>query len=168
MLSQASYLKINLYSNKVGFFLSFNCIFAKIGNSNNVDTVVELMKCNCLSVLLYCLEAVNLTKTDLNYLQFPLNRAFMKIFHVKDSVSIGWCEYYMHQMPIKLLLDAKKYNFYKKMSKSDCYLMQHLYAHAASKLSTDLTAKYNVNNYASIGRFRYKLWSKFYADLVNL
>ena len=54
------------------------------------------------------------------------------------------------------------------MSKSDCYLMQHLYAHAASKLSSDLTAKYNVNNYASIGRFRYELWSKFYADLVNL
>ena len=70
----------------------------------------------------------------------------MKIFHVKDSVSIGWCEYYMHQKPIKLLLDAKNYNFYKNMSKSDCYLMQHLYAPAATNLSTDLTAEYNVNN----------------------
>ena len=168
VLSQASYLKINLHSNKVGFFRSFNGIFAKIGNSNIVDTIVELMKCNCLSVLLYCLEAVNLTKTDLNYLQFPLHRAFMKIFHVKDNVSIGWCQYYMHQMPIKLLLDAKKFNFYKKMSKSDCYLMQHLYAHAACNLFSDLTAKYNLNNNASIGRFRFELWATFHADLVNL
>ena len=46
--------------------------------------------------------------------------------------------------------------------------MQHLYAHAASKLSKDSTAKYNVNNYASIGRFRYELWSKLYTDLVNM
>ena len=38
VLSQASYLKINLHSNKVGFFRS-NGIFAKIGNSNNVDTI---------------------------------------------------------------------------------------------------------------------------------
>ena len=54
VLSQASYLKINnLHSHEVGFFCSFNSIFAKVGNSNNVDTVVELMKCNCLSVAYY-------------------------------------------------------------------------------------------------------------------
>ena len=40
--------------------------------------------------------------------------------------------------------------FIKKMSKSDCYLMQHLYAHAACNLFSDLTAKYNLNNNASI------------------
>ena len=54
------------------------------------------------------------------------------------------------------------------MSKSDCYLMQHLYAHAACNLFSDLTAKYNLNNNASIGRFRFELWATFHADLVNL
>ena len=76
VLSQASYLKINL-PNKVGFFCSTEFLL-------KLEILISrhycLMKCNCLSVLLYCLEAVNLTKTDLNYLQFPLTQGFYENF----------------------------------------------------------------------------------------
>ena len=82
MFQQANFLKVNVHSCKVKFFQAFNSIYGKIGNGNSFDTIVHLLKSNCLSVLLFNLESVNLTKTNLNNLEFPLHRAFIKIFHV--------------------------------------------------------------------------------------
>ena len=48
VFSQASYVKVNLHTNKVKFFYTFNGIFAKIGSARNVDTITQLMRSNCL------------------------------------------------------------------------------------------------------------------------
>jgi hypothetical protein len=158
---QAACLKINLHSNKVKFFYSFNNILAKLGNSDNIDTIVHLMKINCLSVLLFNLEAVGLSKTDINNLKFPVFRAYMKIFHIDDKDSVDWCMFYMHQLPIDLLIDARKVKFFNKMSKSDCYLMKHLFSVSARAQMLHIYNSHDVDNTITYNNFVYILWSKF-------
>ena len=88
---------------------------AKIGSSNNVDTVVNLMKSKCLSVLLFNLEAVSLNRTDLNNLKFSIHRAYMKMFNIKDKISVDWCQFYMNKLPWDFILRARKLTFYGNM-----------------------------------------------------
>ena len=127
VFQQANFLKVNVHSCKVKFFQAFNSIYGKIGNGNSFDTIVHMLKSNCLSVLLFNLESVNLTKTNLNNLEFPLHRAFIKIFHVKETNSILWCQYFMNQLPVESLLDFRRRNFYLKLCSTECVLLQHFF-----------------------------------------
>ena len=126
------------------------------------------MKYNCLSVLLFNIEALTVTKTDLNNLTFPLYRAFMKIFHVKNKDSVGWCQYYMHQLPVEYLIDARKFKYYVKMSASECFLLQHLYCHAAVGHIDAIKKKYGISCDISYSKFLFLLWQRTYNDLVRL
>ena len=87
-----TYMKINIHQNKVKFVWAFNAIYAKLGSTASAETLVQLLKANCLKVLLYNLESVYLTKTNINQLSFPLDRAFIKIFNLKDTKSIHTCQ----------------------------------------------------------------------------
>jgi hypothetical protein len=162
---QASYVKINVHSCKVKFFRSFNSIYAKLGSSSSVDTLVKLMKTNCLSVLLHNLECVNLTKTNLSNLSFPLNRSFIKIFNVSDIKSVTWCQYYMGQLPVEFILDIRKRKFYKKLSVSDCPLLQQFFSGAAAGLLKQINLKYNVTCNLSVNAFAHCVWEKFLQNL---
>ena len=116
-------LKIDVHYNKVKFFTSFNAIHAKLGSSASAETLIHLLKTNCLSALLYNLEAVHLTKTNINQLTYPLDRSFMEIFHLKNTDSIRLCQYYMYQLPVEMLIDMRKLLFWQKIRNSDCDLL---------------------------------------------
>ena len=167
MFRQASTLKVNLHSNKVKFFQAFNSIYAKLGKACNVDTIVHLLKSNCLSTLLFNLESINLSKSDINNLKFPVSRAFVKIFHIKETVSINWCQYYMHVMPIDFMLDARKLKFVRKMSNSKCYIMQILFSKSANDILVNICNKYGLSAKVSQGKFLFTLWEKFYNLLTD-
>ena len=166
VFSQASYVKLNLHTNKVNFFYTFNGIFAKIGSARNVDTITQLMRSNWLCHLVFNLESVQITKTDLNNLQFPLYRAFMKIFNVRDKAKIAWCQFYMRQLPINYLLDYRKVKYYKKLSLSECYLMQHLYNNIARGHLDEIYVKYGLEAEATVSKLLSTLWSEFHSELV--
>ena len=116
---------------KLIFFRSFNALFAKLGSSNNPDTLLNLMKTNCLSILLYNVEAVYLTKTNVHDLCFPLNRSYVKIYHVQDKESISHCQFYTNQLPMEMLIDSKRLWYLLKLENSDCffYCPMHLKFH---------------------------------------
>ncbi|MFZ2538725.1 MAG: reverse transcriptase family protein, partial [Oscillospiraceae bacterium] len=162
---QSSYLKINVHSCKVKFFQAFNNIFAKIGSTSSIDTIVQLLKSNCLSVLLYNLEAVQLTKTNLNNLSFPINRAFIKIFHISDSKSIKWCQYYLILLPVESILDQRKRKFYFKLANSECPLLNLFYNKSACNRLIAINEKYNVLLSANSANFLKILWEKCLTDL---
>ena len=110
-LLHGMYLKIYAHYNKVKFFTSFNAIYAKLGSSSNAETLVHLLKTNCLSALLYNLEAVHLTKTNINQLTYSLDRSCIKNFHLKNTDSIRLCQYYMYQLPVEMLIHLRKLLF---------------------------------------------------------
>jgi len=55
-----------------------NAVFARIGHVASEKVTLQLTKSICLPVLLYGLEACPLTKSDLQYSDFVINRFFMK------------------------------------------------------------------------------------------
>ena len=74
--------------NKFAFFRNFNSIYARLGSFASAETLIHLMKSNCLSSLLFGLESVRLSRTDVNNLSFPLNRAYVKMLHINESAII--------------------------------------------------------------------------------
>ena len=144
-LVHGTYLKINVHQNKVKFSRAFNAIYAKLGSTASAETLVHLLKANCLSVLLYNLEAVYLTKTNINQLSFLLDRAFVKIFHLKDTRSTHTCQYYMYQLPIHMLIDVRKLLFWQKMKNSECFLLKHMFSCSSSVSFEELCCKYKLH-----------------------
>ena len=166
VFNSACYLKLNVHKNKVKFFQSFNSIYSKLGSSNCKDTIVHLMRTNCLSVLMYGLESVELTKSNVNSLEYPLTRSFIKMFHVNEKNTISWCQYYMNQLPVKFLIDIRKRRYFEKLSKTDCMLLQYLYINSAFRSLDDINAKYNIDKKDSDNVFLYNVWNVFKSEII--
>jgi len=58
------------------------------------EVTLQLIKVKCLKVLLYGLEACPLTKSDLQSLDFVINRFFMKLFTTKNIEIVKYCQEY--------------------------------------------------------------------------
>ena len=86
----------------------------------------------------------------------------MKIFHIRDEVSVNWCQFYMNMLPVDYLLDYRKFKYYNKMAKSQCYVMKHLYDNSASALIGNIHTTYGITKSMSQNKFLFTLWSKFH------
>ena len=69
----------SLCSYRSMLILAANGIFGKIGRIASEDVVIQLLKSKCIPVLLYGLEVCNLSKRDLQSLDFTVNRFFYEI-----------------------------------------------------------------------------------------
>ena len=83
--------KISLDHAKHSFFRAANGIFGKVRRIASEEVVIQLIKMKCLPILMYSLEVCNLSKRDLQSLDFTVNRFFMKLFntnnmHIIDQV----------------------------------------------------------------------------------
>ena len=56
--------------------------------------ILELVKSNCLPILLYGLECCNLRSADLHLLDFTYNRLFTKPFRTKSIDVVKDCQYF--------------------------------------------------------------------------
>jgi len=64
------------------------------------EVSLPLIKSKYLPVLLYGLEACPLTKSDLQSLDFVINRFFMKLFTTKSIETVKYCqEYFDFSLP---------------------------------------------------------------------
>ena len=161
-----------MHQNEVKFLSTFNAPFAKLGSLSNPDTLLHLVKSNCLSVLLYNIEAVHLSRTNINELSYPLNRAYVKVFHVQDRTSISWCQFYMNQLPVELLIDSKRLWYLLKLEKTCCPLMSHVFGISSIKYIETLLVKYEIigssanNRRLSKAALMKSIWNKF-GTLLN-
>jgi hypothetical protein len=109
-------LTIDLKNCTSKFYRAFNSIYSKSYKSNE-NVIVSLVKSFCLPTLLYGLEAVDLTKTDIRKLETPIIRAFAKIFKSYDSSMIQWCMYYFNFMTAENEIIFRKLKFLHKLQK---------------------------------------------------
>jgi len=70
------FFKCSLDYAKRSFYRAANGIFGKIGRIASEDVFIQLLKSKCIPVLLYGLEVCNLSKRDLQSLDFTVNRFF--------------------------------------------------------------------------------------------
>jgi len=65
------------------FYRAANGIFGKIGRIASEDVVIQLLKSQCIPVLLYGLEVCNLSKRDLQSLDFTVKSSQVKLPLIK-------------------------------------------------------------------------------------
>ena len=83
-LIQSRSFKCSLDNAKKSFYRSANTIFGKIGRTASEDVVIHLTKSKCVPCLMYGLNACYLSKSQLNSLDFTINRLFMKLFKTNN------------------------------------------------------------------------------------
>jgi len=68
------------------FFRASNGIFGKVGRiaSEEVLISLQLLNIKCLPILLYSLEVCNLSRRNLQSLDFTVNRFVMKLFNTNN------------------------------------------------------------------------------------
>jgi len=75
-------------------------LFAKTGRCASEEVTLHLVKSKCLPILLYGLEACPLTKSNLQSLDFVINRLFMKLFKTSNIDTVKCCqEYFNFDLP---------------------------------------------------------------------
>jgi len=77
------------------FYRAANAIFGRIGRIATEEVTLHLLRTKCMPILLYGLEACPVKKSDLNSLDFAVNRFFMKLFRTGDINIVKSCQSYV-------------------------------------------------------------------------
>jgi len=111
--------KCSLDAAKRAFYHSANAIFRKIGRIASEEVTLQLIQSKSVPLLLYGLEAGPLNKSQLNSLDFVINRFFMKLFVTSDRNIVENCQEKFGFMLLSSLLEKRKKKFEIKY-KSNC------------------------------------------------
>jgi hypothetical protein len=112
---------------KKSFYRAFNAIFGKIGRIATENVIINLVKTKCLPLMLYGLEACPVNKRDLNALEFPITRIFMKMFCTTSISVVNECQSHFNFSSVRTLIENRKYNFLQKFAASQnslCYIFE--------------------------------------------
>ena len=84
-VAKSRQFRCSIDHDKKSFFRSANAIFGKIGRTASEEVTLELLKTNCIPVLIYGLECFSLPKSDLKSLDFAVTRFLMKLFRTSNT-----------------------------------------------------------------------------------
>ena len=83
--------KCSLSMAKRSCFKAVNAIFGKIGGRASEEVITQIIRTKCMPVLLYGLEVCPLRKSDINLLNFVVNRFFIKLFRTSNIDIVNYC-----------------------------------------------------------------------------
>ena len=118
MIVSACRFKCNFDVAKAKFYRSANSILAKLGAKQNVTVTLYLIATIALPSLTYCMEALNLNKSELHTLNHPWLRSLHKIFKTFDPDVITFCCSVLNYKEIPALHSERVASFRSNLSKS--------------------------------------------------
>ena len=121
-LVAAKCFKISVNQLKVKFFRVFNCIYARSKAANSEMVTVELLKAYCLPFLLYGLESVSPSKSQLRSLNNCINRAVFKVFGVNDAVCVNDLRCFVGLHDVEELVERRRLKFVDRLISSSISL----------------------------------------------
>jgi len=97
---------------KIKFYRCFNAMYYGAKNATSELGCVHLLKTICLSALLYAVEVIPVTKSDISMLNHVTDRAVFRIFHCDDikyvrSVDLPCVSFY---------ISSRFYNFRRQFA----------------------------------------------------
>jgi hypothetical protein len=158
----------NFDKQKAKFYRAANCIFAKLGNLNNIPVTLHLVHSIALPTLTYALEAISLTKTQILSLEHPWSRMVMKVFKTFDQKIVQQCQYFSDLLPIHHICTLRRMCFLLNIETSQNSLLRHIHEITNNNMNiiSQLANKYNyqnvarfVENYNDIVKNQFKLES---------
>jgi hypothetical protein len=154
-------LKFNLDYGKRKFYGCLNEILRKVGNKESI--VLSLCNSFCTPMLLYGIEAMNLTKTEKQLVSSPFNRLFSRLFKSFDKNVIRCCQFYTSYLPLSYIIDLRRLNFCLKIKSCSNTLMRLLSKNAENYIN-EVCHFYNLSA-NSPGSWRNAMWNHFTGTL---
>ncbi len=150
----------NFDKQKAKFYRAANCIFARLGNLENIPVTLHLVHSIALPILTYGLEALSLTKTQLLSVEHPWSRMFMKLFKTFNLAIIQQCQYFCDLLPIRHLYTMHRMCFLDKLDNSSNSVVYHTHELRSAEHDSvsNLAEKYNCNKV---------IFAKFYNRVVR-
>jgi hypothetical protein len=157
--------KCNIQIARHKFFQATNGIFGKIGLRAPHNLILSLADIFCIPVLLYGFEAISLSKSDRNTLDFIYSTVFFKIFHVKENACLKLCQFYSGCLPATCKLDIKKINFLQGLRTINGSMMSDLCCLLGNDDLISLRNTYNINERDGPLTVKTKVWKWFASEL---
>ena len=115
--------KCSIDAAKRAFYRSANAIFGKIGRIASEEVTLQLIQSKSVPLLLYGLEACPLNKSQLNSIDFVINRFFMKLFKTSDRNIVEICQEKFGFVLPSIQLDKRRKKFEENyMNTCDMYI----------------------------------------------
>ena len=165
IIVSARCFKTNQQVGKQKFFSAINGIFGKIGLHTSAVVLCSLIDSFCLPILLYAAESLIWSNKSLRSIENSFSQAYFKIFNTFDKVIIQQCQLHLGYLPVRLLVDLRKFNYHYKISKlpnhPNFYLMNQ------DELS-ELYLRYNVRALHNRSINKRLIWSHFQDSVANV
>lgn len=157
----ASRIKVNIQILRQKFFGAANGIFGKIGTKASISCYTTLINAYCIPLLIYSLEAISLSKSELSSIMAAFTSGWGKIFGSYDKNIINNCLFYCGILPIEFKLDLKKLIFLDQLAKSNHEGLTNLFFIHGKNAILTIMKKYNLLSSDSLNVWKFKIWSAF-------
>ena len=102
-------LLLNNYTNLTKNKHATTLVISKTGNKH--DITLSLCKSFCIPKLLYCVESMNLNKTEKKRLGHPADRVLFRLFKTFDMSIINYCRQMFNFLPLEYVIDLYTLKF---------------------------------------------------------
>jgi hypothetical protein len=164
----AKVFSCNLHTAKLKFYRSINGILGKIGSSPNIAVTLSLISSHCNPVLLYGMESVHLSTSQMNSLSHPYNSAYMKLFNSFDMKTVTTCQYYCGHLPLSYTIDLRKLKLYTKLKDWNSSPANILFNWFGGSELEDIMIRYNIGHSDSQYLYVKKMWTSFEYAVANI
>jgi hypothetical protein len=132
-----------------------------MGASPPISLTLSMINTFCLPSLMYGMEAICLTKKQIDNISYTYNAAFMKLFKSFDKHIIFQCQFYCSCLPLNYLIDLYTLNFYLKLSLLTSEPASILFSWFGNEDRFKINSKYNIDNADNSFEIKTKLWNCF-------
>lgn len=161
----ASRLKCNLQILRQKFFRATNGIFGKIGTRASLSCYSTLINSYCTPLLTYGMEAITLSKSDLNSIKSAYMTSWGKIIGSFNCNIMYNCLFFCGILPVEYCIDLRKLTFLDQMANSPNVGLLHLFRINGNATFQHLLSKYNLGITESWNCWKSKIWSMFQQTL---
>jgi len=161
VIKSAKNFKCCFHLKKIKFFRSVNGILSKLGSAPSINIALTLLNTNCYPILLYGLEALKLTKTDVSALSLPFNSIYMKLFQSFNKNVIRQCQFYCGELPLEYLLNLRTFIFYDKLRLSEFSPAGVLFKWLGKAEYDAIASLYNLMSCDNVVVIKKKIWETF-------
>lgn len=135
-LREVKYLGVTLVSGKSfnvsfdtaksKFYSAFNSIYSQLGYVYDISVLAHLLESIAVPMLIYAIEALDLTKSALSNLDFTLNRALFKIFKLNDRANLEYCAEMYGILSISKKYIIRRQTFFKNLANTNNFILKCL------------------------------------------
>ena len=88
---------------------------------------------------------MQLSQSEVRYLEKPFNYVFVKLFNTFDKYVIKSCQYYMHYLPLELVICYRTVVFLSKVKESDNIVLNSLFNWFSKNTLWSITERFHLN-----------------------